>query len=75
MTNPPHLTVLGTGHLGTTHAACMASLGFEAKIRRNHRTSPKPPLSGVIVAERQHRPESRLTIRRPSRRPHKRNLV
>ena len=23
------LTVLGTGYLGTTHAACMASLGFE----------------------------------------------
>jgi len=23
------LTVLGTGYLGITHAACMASLGFE----------------------------------------------
>src|SRR4051795_8455718 len=23
------LTVLGTGYLGTTHAACMADLGFE----------------------------------------------
>ena len=23
------LTVLGTGYLGTTHAACMAELGFE----------------------------------------------
>ena len=26
---PPRLTVLGTGYLGITHAACMASLGFE----------------------------------------------
>jgi UDPglucose 6-dehydrogenase len=26
---PLRLTVLGTGYLGTTHAACMASLGFE----------------------------------------------
>jgi UDPglucose 6-dehydrogenase len=26
---PQRLTVLGTGYLGTTHAACMASLGFE----------------------------------------------
>ena len=25
----PRLTVLGTGYLGITHAACMASLGFE----------------------------------------------
>jgi UDPglucose 6-dehydrogenase len=25
----PRLTVLGTGYLGTTHAACMAHLGFE----------------------------------------------
>jgi len=24
-----HLTVLGTGYLGATHAACMAELGFE----------------------------------------------
>ena len=23
------ITVLGTGYLGTTHAACMAELGFE----------------------------------------------
>ncbi len=29
MTNRPRLTVLGTGYLGITHAACMASLGFE----------------------------------------------
>jgi len=26
---PPRLTVLGTGYLGATHAACMAELGFE----------------------------------------------
>src|SRR5690606_41403072 len=26
---PYRLTVLGTGYLGTTHAACMADLGFE----------------------------------------------
>jgi UDPglucose 6-dehydrogenase len=25
----PRLTVLGTGYLGTTHAACMVHLGFE----------------------------------------------
>ena len=25
----PRLTVLGAGYLGITHAACMASLGFE----------------------------------------------
>ena len=29
MTNRPRLTVLGTGYLGITHAACMASEGFE----------------------------------------------
>jgi UDPglucose 6-dehydrogenase len=29
MNGPLHLTVLGTGYLGTTHAACMASLGFD----------------------------------------------
>lgn len=28
MTNPPRLTVLGTGYLGVTHAARVASLGF-----------------------------------------------
>jgi len=25
----PRLTVIGTGYLGATHAACMAELGFE----------------------------------------------
>lgn len=29
MTSRPRLTVLGTGYLGITHAACMADLGFE----------------------------------------------
>jgi UDPglucose 6-dehydrogenase len=29
VTNRPRLTVLGTGYLGITHAACMASEGFE----------------------------------------------
>ena len=29
MTSWPRLTVLGTGYLGITHAACMAHLGFE----------------------------------------------
>ena len=29
MTRPRRLTVFGTGYLGITHAACMASLGFE----------------------------------------------
>jgi UDPglucose 6-dehydrogenase len=29
MTGQPRLTVLGTGYLGATHAACMASLGFD----------------------------------------------
>jgi UDPglucose 6-dehydrogenase len=29
MNDPLRLTVLGTGYLGTTHAACMASLGFD----------------------------------------------
>ena len=29
MTERPRLTVLGTGYLGLTHAACMASEGFE----------------------------------------------
>jgi UDPglucose 6-dehydrogenase len=29
MNGPQHLTVLGTGYLGITHAACMASLGFD----------------------------------------------
>jgi nucleotide sugar dehydrogenase len=29
MNDSLHLTVLGTGYLGITHAACMASLGFE----------------------------------------------
>src|SRR5215472_17669301 len=29
MANRPRLTVLGTGYLGMTHAACMASEGFE----------------------------------------------
>jgi len=41
----PRLTVIGTGYLGATHAACMADLGFEvlgldvdeAKIDRLHR--------------------------------------
>ena len=28
MTDRLRLTVLGTGYLGITHAACMASLGF-----------------------------------------------
>jgi len=27
--HPPRLTVLGTGYLGTTHAACLAELGFD----------------------------------------------
>jgi len=42
---PPRLTVIGTGYLGATHAACMAELGYEvlgldvdeAKIERLHR--------------------------------------
>jgi UDPglucose 6-dehydrogenase len=29
MNDPMRLTVLGTGYLGITHAACMASLGFD----------------------------------------------
>jgi UDPglucose 6-dehydrogenase len=29
MNKPRRLTVLGSGYLGTTHAACMASLGFD----------------------------------------------
>ena len=29
MTPLPRLTILGTGYLGATHAACMTSLGFE----------------------------------------------
>ena len=29
MNGPLRLTVLGTGYLGITHAACMASLGFD----------------------------------------------
>ena len=29
MNGPLRLTVLGTGYLGSTHAACMASLGFD----------------------------------------------
>jgi nucleoside-diphosphate-sugar epimerase len=29
MTRPPRITVFGTGYLGTAHAACLASLGFE----------------------------------------------
>jgi UDPglucose 6-dehydrogenase len=29
MSTPQRLTVFGTGYLGITHAACMASLGFE----------------------------------------------
>ena len=29
MSTRPRLTVIGTGYLGTTHAACMADLGFE----------------------------------------------
>ena len=29
MSTPQRLTVLGTGYLGITHAACMASVGFE----------------------------------------------
>jgi UDPglucose 6-dehydrogenase len=29
MNDPLRLTVLGTGYLGSTHAACMASLGFD----------------------------------------------
>jgi UDPglucose 6-dehydrogenase len=29
MTRRPRLTVFGTGYLGTAHAACLASLGFE----------------------------------------------
>ena len=29
MSGPLRLTVLGTGYLGITHAACMASLGFD----------------------------------------------
>ena len=29
MSNPPHLTVIGTGYLGATHAICMAVLGYE----------------------------------------------
>ena len=29
MNDPLRLTVLGTGYLGITHAACMASLGFD----------------------------------------------
>src|SRR6202453_863308 len=26
---PPRITVLGTGYLGATHAACLADLGFD----------------------------------------------
>ena len=29
MNGPLRLTVVGTGYLGTTHATCMANLGFE----------------------------------------------
>ena len=29
MSRRPRLTVFGTGYLGTAHAACLASLGFE----------------------------------------------
>jgi len=29
MSGRPRLTVFGTGYLGTAHAACLASLGFE----------------------------------------------
>ena len=29
---PPRITVLGTGYLGATHAACLAELGFDAAI-------------------------------------------
>ena len=29
MTKPPRITVFGTGYLGTAHAACLASLGFD----------------------------------------------
>jgi UDPglucose 6-dehydrogenase len=29
MADRPRLTVLGAGHLGVTHAACMAAAGFE----------------------------------------------
>jgi UDPglucose 6-dehydrogenase len=29
MADRPRLTVLGTGYLGVTHAACLAAEGFE----------------------------------------------
>ncbi len=29
MTDRPHLTVVGTGYLGATHAVCMAELGYD----------------------------------------------
>ncbi|MHB2021984.1 MAG: UDP-glucose dehydrogenase family protein [Mycobacteriales bacterium] len=29
ITDPPRITVIGTGYLGATHAACMAELGYQ----------------------------------------------
>ena len=29
MSRPPRITVFGTGYLGTAHAACLASVGFD----------------------------------------------
>jgi UDPglucose 6-dehydrogenase len=54
------LTVLGTGYLGTTHAACMAELGFEvlgmdvdpdkvAALRRGETTFYEPGLAELLT--------------------------
>src|SRR5215469_12997301 len=62
MSAPQRLTVFGTGYLGITHAACMASLGFEvlgvdtdadkvAKLSAGVTPSYEPGLSDLLRAE------------------------
>ena len=62
MSDPLRLTVLGTGYLGITHAACMASLGFEvlgvdtdeakvAKLSAGVTPIYEPGLSDLLQAE------------------------
>ena len=49
---PPRITVLGTGYLGATHAACLAELGFDAAIGAVAGVWDVAPLEVIGVAVR-----------------------
>jgi UDPglucose 6-dehydrogenase len=55
MSGRPRLTVFGTGYLGTAHAACLASLGFEVLgVDVDAARASAPP--GTVVAYSQRLP-------------------